>query len=112
MNNHKHTWTILGTTVLCGLCMLVIFATGCDKKTDKPDTDTAGKDVKTPAATSPCVNGVCPIMGNKIDPANVPDNLTRMYKNQKVGFCCAGCPIAWDKLPDTAKDQKLNGAIK
>ena len=37
-------------------------------------------------------NTVCPIMGSKIDPANVPANLIREFKGQKVAFCCGGCP--------------------
>ncbi len=58
------------------------------------------------------VNAVCPIMGNKIDPAKVPDSLIREYKGQKVGFCCAGCPVAWDKLSDAEKDAKLQAALQ
>lgn len=58
------------------------------------------------------VNARCPMMGNKINPATVPDNLTRMYNDQKVGFCCAECPMAWDKLSDEDKGAKLAGAGK
>lgn len=53
------------------------------------------------------VNTVCPIMGNKVDPYTVPDNLTREFEGKRVGFCCAACPPAWDKLSDEAKRQKL-----
>jgi hypothetical protein len=49
------------------------------------------------------INDVCPIMGSKIDPAKVPDNLTRMYKGAKVGFCCGGCPARWDSMSDAKK---------
>ena len=62
---------------------------------------------KAPAADAGVVNVKCPIMGGAINPAKVPDNLTRTYKGQKVGFCCAGCPDAWDKLSDEQKDAKL-----
>jgi hypothetical protein len=52
-------------------------------------------------------NAACPIMGTKLDPAGVPDELTRLYKGRAVGFCCGGCPAAWDKLTDAEKDAKL-----
>ena len=58
------------------------------------------------------VNTHCPIMGTKLDPANVPESLARVYKGQKVGFCCAGCLPAWDKLSDQEKDTKLAEAVR
>jgi hypothetical protein len=57
------------------------------------------------------VNVRCPIMGTVIDPEKVPDNLVRWYKGQKVGFCCGGCPAAWDKLSDAEKDAKLAAVL-
>jgi len=72
--------------------------------------------VTTAAAGQPdgvkVVNIRCPIKGLKIDPNNVPDVLTREYKGQKIGFCCAGCPAAWDKLSNDEKDKKLADAMK
>ena len=56
------------------------------------------------------LNVVCPIMGTKLDLANVPANLTRPYKGGKVAFCCAGCPEKWDKLPEAARQAKLKAA--
>jgi len=47
------------------------------------------------------------MMGTKIDPAKVPESLTRTYNGKKVAFCCAGCPVAWDKLSDADKTAKL-----
>ena len=58
------------------------------------------------------VNAVCPIMGAKIKPADVPTKLVRMHRGNKVGFCCAGCPAEWDKLTDEQKDEKFAQAIK
>jgi hypothetical protein len=55
-------------------------------------------------------NTRCPIMGSTIMPDKVTNELTRDYKNQKVAFCCAGCPAMWDKLSDTEKDTKLASA--
>jgi predicted metal-binding membrane protein len=57
------------------------------------------------------VNARCPIMGTKLDVEKVPAELTRMHKGQKVGFCCEGCPVAWDKLTDAEKDKKLQEAM-
>jgi hypothetical protein len=57
------------------------------------------------------VNARCPIMGTKLDPAKVPDALTRTFQGQKVGFCCGGCPAAWDKLTDPQKQEKLDAAM-
>ncbi len=57
------------------------------------------------------VNSRCPIMGSAIKPESVTANLTRDYKGQKIGFCCAGCPSAWDKLTDAQKQAKLS-AVK
>jgi len=49
----------------------------------------------------------CPIMGTELDLANVPEDLQRTYKGQKVAFCCAGCPSKWDALSDEEKAEKL-----
>ncbi len=57
------------------------------------------------------VNARCPIMGSAIKPESVTANLTRDYNGQKIGFCCAGCPSAWDKLTDAEKQAKLS-AVK
>jgi len=56
------------------------------------------------------VNARCPIMGTQLDPAKVPAELTREFRGQKVGFCCGGCPAAWDKLTDQDKQAKLDAA--
>ncbi len=61
-----------------------------------------GKHVKPKFA-----NVRCPIMGSLINPDKVAKNLIRDYKNQKIAFCCGGCPIQWDKLTDAEKDAKL-----
>ena len=57
------------------------------------------------------VNARCPIMGTPLHPTKVPANLIRTYKGRKVGFCCAGCPAAWDKLTDKEKAAKLNASL-
>ena len=57
------------------------------------------------------VNVLCPIMGTKLDPSKVPAKLTRIYEGKKIGFCCAGCPGAWDKLSDQQKREKLGKVV-
>ena len=52
-------------------------------------------------------NTKCPIMGGAIDPAKVPESLTRVYKDQKVAFCCGMCPAQWDRLTDAQKGARL-----
>jgi hypothetical protein len=63
------------------------------------------------AADGGVVNAVCPIMGTQLDPDKVPGSLTRQWRGKTVGFCCAGCPAAWDKLSDEEKQQKLAAAM-
>jgi len=62
-------------------------------------------------AKLPTVNDRCPITGNQIDMMNTPENLTRIHKGQKVGFCCPNCPPVWDKLTEKEKDEKLAKVI-
>jgi Cu(I)/Ag(I) efflux system membrane fusion protein len=57
------------------------------------------------------VNDKCPIMGSEIDPTDVPEDLMRRWKGKRVGFCCAGCPDAWDKLSESEKQAKLEAAM-
>lgn len=52
-------------------------------------------------------NDRCPMMGSPIKAENVKPDLVRTYKGQKVAFCCAGCPAAWDRLSDAQKAAKL-----
>ena len=35
-----------------------------------------------------------------------------MHRGQKVAFCCASCPVAWDKLSDSDKDEKLTKVVR
>lgn len=83
-------------------CVLAVGLTACSEKQETTSQT---------AETAVCVNGTCPIMGSVIDPAKVPASLTRDFKGQKVGFCCAGCPDSWDKLTDEEKTAKLAAAM-
>jgi hypothetical protein len=53
------------------------------------------------------VNARCPIMGSPINADKVNADLIRTYQGKKVAFCCAGCPIDWDRLSDAQKTAKL-----
>ncbi|MGB2822214.1 MAG: hypothetical protein WBF17_14615 [Phycisphaerae bacterium] len=91
--------------IACGFALVAASLAGCD------DSQPQGPSKGGPAAQAKVVNAKCPMMGNTIDPAAVPANLTREFKGQKVGFCCAGCPAAWDKLSDEQKATKLAAAM-
>ena len=98
------SWTLAGLVSL-GVIGVALLVGGCGKceQADTTKSDDA-------AAAGGVVNTVCPMMGTTIDPAKVPENLTRKWKGQTVGFCCGGCPADWDKLSDEAKDMKLKEA--
>jgi len=104
----EYTRTYEGKTV--GFC-----GPGCagawDRADDARRAAVAAKAVaaaKGPAGpTGEFANTRCPIMGGKIDPQRLTDNLTRTYHGSKVAFCCGGCPAAWDKLTDGEKRAKL-----
>ncbi len=114
---------ILFSTILIAMAfglMLVAFSGGCEKESQAPVPSGTAPEVTTPAATTEhpaattehpaaiaYVNATCPIMGSKLDPAKVTTDLTRRHKDKTVAFCCAGCPVAWDKLSDSEKDATL-----
>jgi hypothetical protein len=58
------------------------------------------------------VNNQCPIMGSPINAEKVAASLVRNYQGQRVAFCCAGCPAAWDQLSDADKAAKLKKASR
>lgn len=58
--------------------------------------------------TTAVVNDTCPIAGAEINQDKVPQELTRVFQEQKVGFCCSGCPEEWDKLNSAEKAEKLD----
>ena len=104
---------ILFSTILIAMAfglMLVAFSGGCDKESQAPVPSGTAPEVTTPAAIA-YVNATCPIMDSKLDPAKVTTALIRQHKGKTVAFCCAGCPVAWDKLSDSAKDVALAKVI-
>jgi hypothetical protein len=69
------------------------------------------KETKCPMCKPGVCNKTCPMTGKPLDPDNVPESLTRRFKDKKVGFCCPACPPAWDKLSDEQKQEKLDKAL-
>ena len=68
---------------------------------------------KQATAPSRFVNAKCPIMpGSRLNPKKVTAALTRKFKGKTVGFCCAGCPGAWDRLSDAGKESKLQKVLR
>ena len=104
MRHQRKTKLGLLPLAAVSLALLAALAVGCDK-----DRSSADRTSDQTAAASELVNVRCPIMGSALDLPNVPDNLTREYKGEKVAFCCGGCPSAWDALTDEQKDAKLAG---
>ena len=104
MKTRMMSFLAVAVIVTGGLLAAAMLLGGCeegDKQAPK------GSPKGGPAAAAAVANATCPIMGNKLDRANVPANLTREFEGKKVGFCCAGCPAAWDKLTDARKAEKL-----
>lgn len=87
------------TVLLLGAMLAA--APGCSDEATQPTQ--SGQ----PTARVQFVNTRCPMMGSKIDPDKVTADLTREFKGQKVAFCCAGCPVQWDKLSAEEKATKL-----
>jgi hypothetical protein len=89
---------------------LVVLAAGCEDGGGGYTADTDESPAPKAGGVG-VVNAACPIMGTEIDPDDVPENLTREFRGKTVGFCCSGCPAAWDKLSDEEKEKKLAGAM-
>jgi len=107
---NRKVWVSTWCALVCA-CVVGLSAAGCDSGDGDEGQSTGNQEPRTPpdapAETGAVVNDVCPIMGSPVDPADVPENLTRVYDGKKIGFCCPGCPEAWDELSDAEKDRKL-----
>ena len=102
----RHRIAVSTLALLVFVGMVIVLGEGCRREEGTPSGSTA------PATATPkVVNVICPIMGTKIDPTNVPNSLIREYKGQRVGFCCSLCPPEWDKLTDAEKDAKLKASL-
>jgi hypothetical protein len=70
-----------------------------------------------PAADAPrlaVVNAYCPIAGDHPVGENkrTAEDLTRMWRGQRVGFCCDQCPMWWDDMDDAEREKALGAAMK
>ena len=92
-----------------GLTTVLIAAMGAGCSRTTP-TDSSESSSKQSPGTNQVVNTICPMMGMRVDPGNVPVDLIREFKGQKVGFCCASCPGKWDALTNAQKEAKLAAA--
>jgi hypothetical protein len=60
------------------------------------------------------VNAYCPIAGDHPVGENkrTTEDLTRMWRGQRVGFCCDQCPMWWDDMSDAERESALGAAMK
>ncbi len=76
------------------------------------DDDRAARDEQPETLPADAVvNARCPVMGSPLDRARVDQDLVRIWKGKRIGFCCAGCPEMWDKLSESEKASKLDAAM-
>lgn len=90
-------------------CKMACKGQACQSRTACGNSDGCGKCKAGHAASADKpVNAKCPMMGLAVSKSIE----TRKFEGKTVGFCCAGCPTAWDKLSDAEKRQKLDAAGK
>ena len=99
MKSTKRNRVFQATAAVLACLTLVVALAGCSKEAKQ--TGSAG-----PVPVAQLANAKCPMMGSELT-GNVPASLVREFQGKKVGFCCAGCPGAWDKLSDEEKIAKL-----
>jgi len=55
-------------------------------------------------------NPKCPVM-NTIMEKTAPENMTRIYKGHRIGFCCKVCLGKWDKMSDADREPLYKAAM-
>ncbi|MCC6661319.1 MAG: hypothetical protein IT437_10580 [Phycisphaerales bacterium] len=92
---------------LAGLGMAAAaLSLGACKSTDNTDKNhAAASEVKVQT-----VNTVCPIEGGSFKQGSRDVAETRTWKGKTIGFCCDGCPAAFDKMSPADKDKVLSMA--
>ncbi|MDP6046336.1 MAG: hypothetical protein QGH94_11695 [Phycisphaerae bacterium] len=91
---------LLSLTLLVGLTLCLV-GCGGDETSQTPE------EPKTVAV----VNVKCPLMGDKLNQAAVPETMVREFNGQKIGFCCPPCMPKWDALSEEDKATKLAAAM-
>jgi hypothetical protein len=101
-------WSLL---VVAIVVLAFAFSARTASSADKPAKPAAAA---APAAAPaqaeklvPTVNAKCPVMGGLVNMKGHPENLTLMYKDQRIGFCCPMCLPKWDAMTDAEKDAAL-----
>jgi hypothetical protein len=107
--NRKMWSPVLVAVCAAAFLSASVMMVGCAKEEPPSRVPTTTK-APAPGPSEAAVNVRCPISGDAVDPQKTPPELTRMYKGQKVAFCCPACPPAWEKLADAEKDAKLAAA--
>ena len=84
---------------VCQVAVLALFM-GCS---DTAEPEGPGEIESLGASVSLGIaNTVCPLMGGDVD-----ETVTTSWDGKTIGFCCAKCIPAWDKLSDEEKTEKL-----
>jgi hypothetical protein len=87
-------WSLLGGMLLASAVMFSGLTTALAAGNMASDTVKATGSAKL----VPIVNPKCPVMNTVLMDKEVEENMTRMYKNQRVGFCCNVCLKKWDAM--------------
>jgi hypothetical protein len=63
----------------------------------------------------PVVNAYCPVAGDhpvgERGRKETTADLTRIWHGQRIGFCCDGCPGAWDDMSEADRSAALGAAL-
>lgn len=100
------SWGLLGVLLLASAVMLSGLTASAAEMTPA-DTTKAAEGAKL----VPIVNPTCPVMGTVME-KTAPENMTRMFKGQRVGFCCEVCLKKWDAMNDAERDVAFKEAMK
>jgi len=88
-------------SVLATLCLagaVVIGLAGCESADNGAEMAATAPD-----ASMGVINERCPMMGTPVSESVA----TAEYKGYTIGFCCDGCPDAWERKSAEEKDEML-----
>lgn len=103
MTTHKTKGLL---SLAAGILALGVVIGGCASNGCCGDCKDNAK-AKEDAKLVKVVNSTCPIGDDPIDAAAHDASLTRQWRGQTVGFCCAGCLGPWDKMSDAERERAL-----
>lgn len=67
-----------------------------------------GKAEMPATASKKPINALCPIQGNPVP----EDAITVEWQGHVIGFCCGGCDVDWEALPEEKKKTFVTEALK